>query len=68
VARYDSGECHDPHGKLAPLYDIERVRGLVRGQEPFDRRRDLGAFCRFLVHTGCQPALNRRAGKPNTSA
>jgi hypothetical protein len=68
VARYDSGEWDDPPGKLALLYDIERVRGLVRGREPFDRRRDPGAFCRFLVHTGYQPALNRSAGKPKTSA
>jgi hypothetical protein len=55
AARYDSGEWDDPPGKLALLYDIERVRGLVRGHEPFDPRRDRAAFCRFLVDAGCQP-------------
>jgi hypothetical protein len=35
VARYDSGEWDDPPGKLALLYDLERVRELVRGHEPF---------------------------------
>jgi hypothetical protein len=54
VARYDSGEWDDPPGKLALLYDLERVRGLVRGQEPFDPARDHAAFARFLVDAGCQ--------------
>jgi hypothetical protein len=34
VERYDRGEWHDPPGKLALLYDLERVRELVRGSEP----------------------------------
>lgn len=55
VARYDSGEWDDPPGKLALLYDIGRVRELVRGHEPFDPERDGPAFRRFLVDTGCQP-------------
>jgi hypothetical protein len=55
VARYDSGEWDDPPGKLALLYDIERVRQLIRGQEPFHPGRDRGAFARFLVDAGCQP-------------
>jgi hypothetical protein len=55
VARYDSGEWDDPPGKLALLCDLERVRELIRGNEPFDPGRDHGAFARFLVDTGCQP-------------
>src|SRR5438477_5560880 len=55
VARYDSGEWDDPPGKLALLYDIERVREVVRGHEPFDPAHDHAAFARFLVDTGCQP-------------
>ena len=31
VGRYDSGEWDDPPGKLALLYDLERVRELIRG-------------------------------------
>ena len=61
VARYDSGEWDDPPGKLALLYDIDRVRGLVRGQEPFDPRRDRAAFRRFLADTGCQPPASKHA-------
>jgi hypothetical protein len=54
VARYDSREWDDPPGKLPLLYDIERVRGLIRGHEPFDARRDRAAFRRFLIGRGCQ--------------
>ena len=35
VARYDCGEWDDPPGKLALLDDLQRVRHLVRCQEPF---------------------------------
>ena len=45
----------DPPGKLALLFDLERVHGLVRGAEPFHPDRDRAAFVRFLVDTGCQP-------------
>ena len=55
VERYDSGEWDDPPGKLALLFDLERVHGLVRGAEPFHPDRDRAAFVRFLVDTGCQP-------------
>jgi hypothetical protein len=60
VARYDSGEWDDPPGKLSLLYDLERVRELVRGQEPFDPALDRGAFARFLIDTGCQPPPGSR--------
>jgi hypothetical protein len=56
VARYDSGEWDDPPGKLALLYDLERVRQLIRGADPFDPGRDRAAFTRFLADSGCQPA------------
>ena len=55
VARYDSGEWDDPPGKLALLYDLERVGQLIRGAEPFDPDKDRAAFCRFLIDSGCQP-------------
>ena len=44
VERYDSGEWDDPPGKLALLYDLERVRELIRGSEPFHPDRDRAAF------------------------
>src|SRR5437660_1620797 len=53
--RYGSGDWDDPPGKLALLYDLERVRELVRGHHPFDPARDHAVFARFLVDTGCQP-------------
>jgi hypothetical protein len=55
VERYDCGEWDDPPGKLALLYDLERVRELIRGTEPFHPDRDRGAFVLFLIDAGCQP-------------
>jgi hypothetical protein len=55
VARYDSGEWDDPPGKLALLCDLDRVREMIRGTEPFDPDRDRAAFARFLTDSGCQP-------------
>jgi hypothetical protein len=55
VTRYDSGEWDDPPGKLALLYDLERISSLLRdGIDPFDPRRDRAAFERHLVDLGCQ--------------
>ena len=61
VARYDSGEWDDPPGKLALLYDLERVRELIRGSDPFHPQRDRAAFCRFLIDSGCQPPPGEQA-------
>ena len=55
VQRYDTGEWDDPPGKLSLLYDVERVRELIRGTEPFHPGRDRVAFSRFLIDAGCQP-------------
>ncbi|MBV9466426.1 MAG: hypothetical protein JO206_06320 [Solirubrobacterales bacterium] len=54
--RYDSGEWDDPPGKLALLFDIERVGALLReGRDPFDPQRDRPTFARYLLELGCQP-------------
>ena len=55
VERYDTGDWDDPPGTLGLLYDVERVRELIGGGEPFDPSRDRAAFSRFLVDAGCQP-------------
>ena len=56
VSRYDSGEWDDPPGKLALLYDLERVSSLLRdGVDPFHPDRDRTAFVRYLGELGCQP-------------
>jgi hypothetical protein len=55
VERYDCDEWDDPPGKLCLLYDLERVRELVRGQDPFYPDRDRAAFRRFLINSDCQP-------------
>jgi hypothetical protein len=68
VERYDSGDWDDPPGKLALLYDVERVRVLVRGHEPFDPARDRGAFRRFLIDSGCQPPPGGPARNPNLTS
>ena len=60
VARYDSGEWDDPPGKLALLFDLERVAVLLReGGEPFHPDRDRLAFARYLIELGCQPPPDR---------
>jgi hypothetical protein len=54
--RYDSGEWDDPPGKLALLFDLERVNVLLRdGEDPFAPDRDRLAFARYLIDIGCQP-------------
>ena len=55
VERYDSGEWDDPPGKLALLYDLQRLAVLLGGGEPFHPDRDRLAFARFLIGAGCQP-------------
>ncbi len=56
LERYDSGEWDDPPGKLALLYDLERVGGLLRdGNEPFLPDRDWSRFIRHLHQIGCEP-------------
>lgn len=60
VSRYDSGEWDDPPGKLALLYDLERVSALLRdGACPFDPARDRAAFTRHLRALRCEPPLER---------
>ncbi len=60
--RYDSGEWDDPPGKLALLFDLERVAMLLRdGLEPFRPDRDRTAFVCHLVELGCQPPPGRGA-------
>ena len=50
VARYDSGEWDDPPGKLALLYDLERVSAMLRdGNAPFRPELDRGAFREFVA-------------------
>jgi hypothetical protein len=57
VSRYDSGEWDDPPGKLALLYDLERVAALLRdGADPFNPDRDRAPFARYLVELGCEPS------------
>ena len=60
VSRYDCGEWDDPPGKLALLYDIERISLLLRdGNEPFHPDRDRLRFARYLIELGCQPPPDR---------
>src|ERR1700741_2596628 len=57
VERYDSGEWDDPPGKLALLYDLDRVAAPLRNRgEPFHPERDRLVFARFLIGAGCRPA------------
>jgi hypothetical protein len=63
VTRYDSGEWDDPPGKLALLFDLERVAALLReGMDPFHPDRDRAAFHRHLIDIGCQPPPEGEGG------
>lgn len=56
VDRYDSGEWDDPPGKLALLFDLERITAMLRdGLDPFDPRRDHPVFVRHIIGLGGQP-------------
>jgi hypothetical protein len=64
VSRYDSGEWDDPPGKLALLYDLERVSLLLRdGADPFHPARDRPAFARHLTELGCLPPPAAERGR-----
>ncbi len=53
VDRYDSGEWDDPPGKLALLYDLQRVAELLRGgSQSFVPRCDRAEFERHLDELG----------------
>jgi hypothetical protein len=55
VDRYDCGEWDDPPGKLALLFELDRIDGLLRdGTEPFHPRRDREVFLAHLTAIGCQ--------------
>jgi hypothetical protein len=60
VERYDSGEWDDPPGKLALLFELERLAVLLRdGNDPFHPERDWPRFTRHLAKLGCQPPEGR---------
>jgi hypothetical protein len=47
VRAYDSGTWTDPVGKLQLLYDLDRVRALLRGGEHvFDSEREQATYAR----------------------
>jgi hypothetical protein len=63
VARYDSGEWDDPPGKLALLFDLERVGALLRdGTEPFNRERDEPLFVEYVLGKWPREAAHGEAG------
>ncbi len=54
VSLYDTGRCDDPPGKLALLFELERISDLLRdGNEPFRRDRDRAEFEDHLDRLGC---------------
>ena len=61
VERYDSEEWDDPPGKLALLYDLERVSAMLRdGNDPFYPDHDRPAFKRFIAALGGQDLPDNR--------
>ena len=67
VRRYDSGEWDDPPGKLALLFDLERVAAALRdGVDPFNAERDRQAFERHLLLLGCRAPQPQNPGIPRS--
>jgi hypothetical protein len=63
VNGYDAGAWNDPVAKLQLLFDLDRVRGLLRaGEDVFDTARDRAAFDRHLLAIGCEPDRLRPPG------
>ena len=63
VERYDSGEWDDPPGKLALLFDLERVAALLRdGVDPFHPDRDRAAVRAPSASTRVPAAAEQTAG------
>jgi hypothetical protein len=68
TAHYDSGEWDDPPGKLALLYDLQRIAELLRpGLQPFVPDRDRPEFERYLIALGCEPAADPPYDRPDES-
>jgi hypothetical protein len=60
AARYDSGEWDDPPGKLALLYDLQRIAELLRpGLQAFSPERDRGEFERYVRDLERGPPYDR---------
>jgi len=56
ISGYDTGAWNDPVAKLQLLYDLDRVRELLRaGEDVFDPDRDSARFMRYLLEIGCEP-------------
>jgi len=67
VDRYDSGEWDDPPGKLALLFDLERVAAALRdGVDPFNAERDRPTFERHLLLLGCRAPPPQNPGIPRS--
>jgi hypothetical protein len=46
--------------KLQLMYDLERIRGLLReGQDVFEPHRDRAHFLEHLLAIGCEPGDER---------
>lgn len=53
---YDTGAWTDPAGKLQLLYDLDRIRSLLRaGDDPFDPDRDRAELVSHMIGIGCEP-------------
>lgn len=62
--RYDTGEWDDPPGKLALLFELERIEMLLRdGAEPFHPARDREAYFAHVTGLGSQRPLGREDGE-----
>jgi hypothetical protein len=65
---YDTGTFTDPPGKLQLLFELERLRALLRGgEEPFDPARDRPRFDQYLTEQNTGDDHEQRHRDPNHS-
>jgi hypothetical protein len=58
TAGYDSGAWTDPSGKLQLLYDLDRIRALLRGgDDVFDPQRHEDEFSEHIDALKTEPAF-----------
>ncbi len=69
---YDTGAESDPTGKLQLLWELERLRGVLRaGERPFDPAGDRAAFERHIAnlhHPAGSDTLTTAPGRPDWRA
>jgi hypothetical protein len=68
IALYDTAGYSDPPGKIQLLWELERLKTVLRaGERAFDPARDRPAYERHLTAIGCHPSKQTTLAADSTS-